>query len=323
MWHSSSGSDFATVRLNIDPLPMMNGRCQPGLSASAHLGQLDRAVRMFVAADLAVIMDVHPAPRLQASTGRDDRVVSDFAELWRDLASHFAGVDPERLFYGVLNEPEFEVLPVERRAGEACRYDSSGGGAYGHRAGRRWSAVDDLLALEPVADGMSSITPLLRADGVHAPGRRLGSAFWRHLAHDRGGRGDAARPLPRLWLRRYGHERWSASRIAMEIAQVAAWATKHNVRVIVQTSSGCTVRWPIRPIARRGSPTLRVALERHTNRRTMWDYAGDFGVVRRAAWGRIVDAAVISALVLQPTASRGSAGGGGGGRSGTSHRWAG
>ena len=95
------------MRLNIDPLPMMNAD-SAGIVRGAHLAQLDRAVRMFVAADLAVIMDVHPHHDFKRALERDDRTVERFAEFWRDLASHFAGVGPERLFYEVLNEPEFE-----------------------------------------------------------------------------------------------------------------------------------------------------------------------------------------------------------------------
>ena len=303
---------FRHVRLNIDPLPMMNADAA-GIIRGAHLAQLDRAVRMFVAADLAVIMDVHPHHDFKRALERDDRVVERFAEFWRDLASHFAGVDPERLFYGVLNEPEFE--DGYRWSGVQAKLVATIRQAAGHTVivtGRRWSAVDDLLALEPVADGNVVYNFHFYAPSVFThQGAAWGSAFWRHLGAvpypstpENVSALAATLPghRPRLWLLRYGHERWSASRIAMEIAQVAAWATKHNVRV---TCNEFGVYRALADPADRATwiTDVRVALERHRIGWTMWDYAGDFGVVAGPPGGRIVDAAVISALGLQPTAS--------------------
>ena len=243
---------FRHVRLNIDPLPMMNADAA-GIVRGAHLAQLDRAVRMFVAADLAVIMDVHPHHDFKRALERDDRVVERFAEFWRDLASHFAGVDPERLFYGVLNEPEFE--DGYRWSGVQAKLVATIRQAAGHTVivtGRRWSAVDDLLALEPVADGNVVYNFHFYAPSVFThQGAAWGSAFWRHLAHSRrrcqatflgygcfdtdtSGGAHPASP----WRSR----RW----------QPGPRSTMSGLRA---TSSGCTVRWPIRPIARRGSPT--------------------------------------------------------------------
>ena len=83
----------------------------------------------------------------------------------------------------------------------------------------------------------------------------------------------------------------------MEIEQVAAWASKHKVRVT------CNEFGVYRVLAEPGDRTkwitdVRAALERHRIGWTMWDYAGDFGLVSGQPGTRVVDAAVLSALGL-------------------------
>jgi hypothetical protein len=83
----------------------------------------------------------------------------------------------------------------------------------------------------------------------------------------------------------------------MEIDQVAAWASTHNVRVT------CNEFGVYRALADPKDRTkwitdVRVALERHRIGWTMWDYAGDFGLVSGQPGSRVVDAAVVSALGL-------------------------
>jgi hypothetical protein len=83
----------------------------------------------------------------------------------------------------------------------------------------------------------------------------------------------------------------------MEIEQVAAWARKHNVRVM------CNEFGVYRALADPGDRAkwisdVRVALERHRIGWTMWDYAGDFGLVSGQPGSRVVDASVLSALGL-------------------------
>jgi endoglucanase len=299
---------FRHVRLSVDPLPMMSAD-SAGIVRGEHLAQLDRAVRMLIAQDLAVIVDVHPQRDFKKALERDDRQAHRFAEFWRDLAAHLAGVDAERLFFEVLNEPEFE--DGYRWSGMQARLVATIRQAAAKHTvivtGHRWSAVDDLLALEPVADANVIYNFHFYAPQVFThQGAVWGSTFWRYLrgvpypsTPEKVSSLAATLPdhLPRLWLLRYGHERWSASRIDMEIEQVAAWAIKHSVRVT------CNEFGVYRALADPGDRTkwiadVRVALERHRIGWTMWDYAGDFGAVSGQPGSRGVDAAVVSALGL-------------------------
>jgi hypothetical protein len=106
--------------------------------------------------------------------------------------------------------------------------------------------------------------------------------------------------LTRLYLTRYGHERWSAERIEAEIGEAAAWAARHNARVICN-EFGVYRRWA-RPSDRaRWIGDVRAALERHGIGWTMWDYAGDFGIVTRQADQVVAENDVVRALGLPVT----------------------
>jgi endoglucanase len=145
---------FRHVRLSVDPSPMVNPD-SVGIVRGEHLVQLDRAVRMLIEQDLAVIVDVHPQRDFKKALERDDRQADRFAEFWRDLARHFSGLDADRLFFEVLNEPEFD--DAYRWSGVQAKLVATIRQAAAKHTvivtGRRWSAVDDLPALDPVADG--------------------------------------------------------------------------------------------------------------------------------------------------------------------------
>ena len=299
---------FRHVRLSVDPSPMVNAD-SAGIVRGEYLVQLERAIKMLIAQDLAVIVDVHPTRDFKKALERDDRQIERFAEFWHDLARHFSGLDDDRLFFEVLNEPEFE--DGYRWSGVQSKLVATIRQATAKHTvivtGRRWSTVDDLLALPPVAD--SNVIYNFHFYTPHVfthQGAVWGSTFWRYLSRvpypstpENVTSVAATLPdhLPRLWLLRYGHERWSPARITMEIEQVAAWASKHNVRVM------CNEFGVYRALADPGDRAkwisdVRVALERHRIGWTMWDYAGDFGLVSGQPGSRVVDASVLSALGL-------------------------
>jgi endoglucanase len=299
---------FRHVRLSVDPSPMVNPD-SAGIVRGDHLAQLERAIKMLIAQDLAVIVDVHPSSDFKKALERDDRQVDRFVEFWYDLARQFSGLDDERLFFEVLNEPEF--VDGYRWSGVQAKLVATIRQAAAKHTvivtGRRWSTVDDLLALAPVADENVIYNFHFYAPHVFThQGAVWGSTFWRYLSkvpypstpeNVASVAGTLPDHLPRLWLLRYGHERWSAARIAMEIEQVAAWASKHNVRVT------CNEFGVYRALADPGDRAkwisdVRVALERHRIGWTMWDYAGDFGLVSGQPGSRVVDASVLSALGL-------------------------
>jgi endoglucanase len=300
---------FDHARLPVDPAPFFTP-ANVEIVQRDRLQQLERAIRMIVDADLAVVLDIHPNADFKKALGRDDGQVARFADFWRDLVRQFATLPVDRIVFEILNEPEFEdryrwsgvqakLLASIRQAAPRHTVIVSGHG---------WASIEELLSLEPLRDANVIYNfHFYRPHIFTHQGAPWGRAFWRHLA---------AVPYPssaenvapiagvttddvsRLLVTRYGHEQWNGLRIRAEIQQAADWAKQRNVRVMcnefgvyrrVATASD-RVRW----IA-----DVRTALEMHGIGWTMWDYAGDFGLVTKQAEQIVVDEPLVSALGLR------------------------
>jgi endoglucanase len=105
--------------------------------------------------------------------------------------------------------------------------------------------------------------------------------------------------VSKLLVTRYGYEQWSGARIRAEIAQIAAWAKKWDVRVMCN-EFGVYRRVATASDRMRWIADVRTALELHGIGWTMWDYAGDFGLVTKQAGQVVVDDLIVSALGLGP-----------------------
>jgi endoglucanase len=299
---------FDHLRLSVDPAPMWRS-AEADVIAAEHFGALHQAVAMILAHGLAVIVDIHPSSDYKKQLQTDDAHVEAFVEFWRTLARNLAGTDPERVFLEVLNEPEFRDSyrwgGIQAKLAAAIRR-----GAPEHTiiaTGHRWSAIDDLLILEPLADRNVVYTFHFYAPALFThQGATWGLGYWRHLrdlpypaspAELPGMTAGVPDDLSRLYLTRYSHERWGAERIEAEIGLAAAWAARHNVRVTC-TEFGVYRRWARPPDRARWIGDVRAALERHGIGWTMWDYAGDFGLVTKQAGQILAEDAVVRALGL-------------------------
>ena len=304
---------FDHVRLSVDPALLFTP-ANVEIVQRDRLQELERAIRMIIDVDLAVVIDMHPTPDFKKALARDDSYVERFADFWRDLAGRFAGLPVERVVFEILNEPEFEdryrwsgvqaKLLAVRQA--APRYTAI---VSGHRS----ASIEELLSLEPVRDAnvIYNFHFYLPQIFTHQ-GAAWGRPFWRHLAAvPYPSSADNVAPVAdglsddvsRLLVTRYGYEQWSGARIRAEIQQVAVWAKKRNVRVTCNefgvyrrvAPAGDRVRW----IA-----DVRTALEMHGIGWTMWDYAGDFGLVTKQSGQIVVDQPIVSALGLGSDATR-------------------
>jgi len=305
---------FDHARLSVDPALLFTP-VNVEIVQRDRLQELERAIRMIIDADLAVVIDMHPTPDFKKTLARDDSYVERFADFWRDFAGRFAGLPVERVVFEILNEPEFEdryrwsgvqakLLAGIRQAAPRHTVIVSG-----HRS----ASMDELLNLEPVRDPsvIYSFHFYLPQIFTHQ-GAAWGRPFWRHLAAvPYPSSADKVAPVAdvlsddvsRLLVTRYGYEQWNGARIRAEIQQVAAWAKKRNVRVMCNefgvyrrvAPAGDRVRW----IA-----DVRAALEMHGIGWTMWDYAGDFGLVTKQSGQIVVDEPVVSALGLGSDATR-------------------
>jgi endoglucanase len=305
---------FDHARLSVDPALLFTP-ANVEIVQRDRLQELERAIRMIIDADLAVVIDMHPTPDFKKALARDDSYVERFADFWRDVAGRFAGLPVERVVFEILNEPEFEdryrwsgvqakLLAGIRQA--APRHTAI---VSGHRS----ASIEELLSLEPVRDAnvIYNFHFYLPQIFTHQ-GAAWGRPFWRHLAAvPYPSSSDNVAPVAdalsddvsRLLVTRYGYEQWSGARIRAEIQQVAAWAKKRNVRVTCNefgvyrrvAPAGDRVRW----IA-----DVRTALEMHGIGWTMWDYAGDFGLVTKQSGQIVVDQPIVSALGLGSDATR-------------------
>ena len=294
---------FDHVRLPIDPEWVFAG----GELKAEPMARLDRTVKELNDAGLAVILDVHPEEKYKAGLGRGDEGVARFGALWVALAGHFAGTDPERVFFEVMNEPTLEdgyrwqgiqarVVAVIR--GAAPRHTVLATAA-------QWSSVADTLRLEPVRDENVIYTfheynPMWFTH----QGATWGMPEWVGLRgvpypsteeNVQGVVKGAENERVKRAMERYGKERWGAERIAQEIGTVADWAAKRGVPLYcgefgafkVYSEPGMRDAW-IRDV--------RTALEARHIGWAMWDYQTEFGVVMKTGGETTVDPGVAKAL---------------------------
>jgi hypothetical protein len=301
---------FDHVRFTVEPAPLFQ-EARPAELNQDYLKHLDAALDMLTGAGLAVVFDLHPSDEFKLRMRADGRFVAALAEFWRALARHLSARDPERLLLEIVNEPMVEDtyrwMGVQARLASAVR-----AGAPRHTivaTGARWSSVEQLLLIEPLAD-----RNVVYAFHFYEPhtfthqGATWGSDFWPYLKNlPYPSSPERVAPLlasveresARAALEDYGEERWDAARVEREIARAAGWARRHGVALTCNefgvyrayTAPQDRLRW---------LADVRAALERHGIGWAMWDYAGGFGVaVREKGGGAELDPETAAALGLR------------------------
>lgn len=297
---------FDHVRLSVNPQPMFRAGHADDLPAD-YLGYLDAAVRSILDHGLAVIIDMHPESDFKARLAHEDAFPEQFADFWRALARHYAGTDPDRVFFEILNEPEvndrFRWAGIQTQLAAAIRE-----GAPRHTiiaTGARYSADDELLFLEPLADpnviyNFHFYEPHLFTH----QGATWGVNYWHEIdglryPSDFQSAKEAASRIAdepnQLYVMRYGMEHWNTARIEMEVSQVAVWAKRRGVAVT------CNEFGVYRKAPDRATwiSDVRTALEKYGMGWTMWDYSGGFGVVVKENGKAVPDEAILHALGLR------------------------
>ena len=301
---------FDHVRLSIDPQPMMASH-RPDEIPAEYLVYVDAAVKMILDQGLAVVIDLHPESEFKARLAKDDSFVQEFADFWRALARHYSTWDAERVFFEILNEPEFSDRyrwwGVQTKVAAALRE-----GAPKHTiiaAGARWSDDDDLVFIEPLRDPNVIYNFHFYEPHIFThQGATWGAYSWHwvkglHYPSSPESAAKVAAGVPdavdRLAVVRYGQDHWDATRIDAEIAQVAEWGRQRGVPVV------CNEFGVFRDYADSRDREawihdVRTALERHGMGWTMWDYSGNFGVVTRKDGRSVPDEITVRALGLTP-----------------------
>jgi endoglucanase len=301
---------FDHVRLSIDGDELLRNAPAGGLNA-VFLAELDTAVNTMLKDDLRVIVDVHPSDEFKRQLRTSDAAVARFYALWSALAAHYAQRDPDRLFFEVLNEPEFDDAQqwaaVQTRAIAAIRQTAPRHTIIA-TAGR-YSGLTDLLTLEPVTDPnviytfhdyepfafthqgatwtMEQVRPLRRVPYPSSPENIAQSVSQEQQLIDQ------------HWVNSYGLDRWDAARIRSELSFAGKWVALHHVPVY------CGEFGVYQAFA---DPAMRVAWLRDTRTAleeqgigwAVWDYQGSFAVVAKTNGKAAPVPAVATALGLQP-----------------------
>jgi endoglucanase len=299
---------FDHVRLSVDPQPMMVSH-RPDEIPAEYLGYLDSAVKMILDQGLAVVIDLHPESDFKARLAKDDSFVQEFADFWRALARHYSTWDEDRLFFEILNEPEFSDryrwYGVQAKLAATIRE-----GAPQHTmiaAGAHWSNNDELVFLQPLRDpNMIYNFHFYEPHIFTHQGAMWGAYFWHWVkglrypsSPESAAKVAASVPdaVDRLVVIRYGQDHWDAARIDAEITQVAEWARQHGVPVVCNEFG--VYRAYADPRDRQAwIHDVRTALERHGMGWTMWDYSGSFGVVTKKDGRTMPDERTLRALGL-------------------------
>jgi aryl-phospho-beta-D-glucosidase BglC (GH1 family) len=300
---------FDHVRLSVDPQPMFRTN-RPDEIPAEYLGYLDAAVKMILDQGLAVVVDIHPDTDFKEKLTRDDVFVQQFADFWRALAKHYASLDPDRVFFEIINEPEitdpYRWQGIQNKLAAAIRE-----GAPQHTiiaTGAKYSNDDQLLLLEPLRDPNVIYNFHFYYPHIFThQGATWGAYYWHwvkglHYPSTPESAAQTAAKVPdatdRLAVIRYGYDRWDATRIDAEIQQVAAWAAQRGVPAVCNEFG--VYRQYADPRDRAAwVHDVRTSLERHGIGWTIWDYSGSFGVVTKTNGQAVRDQVVLKALGLK------------------------
>jgi endoglucanase len=300
------GFDHVRFTLNCEP---MFRRGQADRIPPEYLAMVDAAVKMILDQGLAVIIDIHPETDFKQKLVADDSFVEQFEDYWRQLARHYSTLDSDKVFFEILNEPEFRDryrwMGVQARLARAIRE-----GAPQHTiiaAGANWSSSNELLFMEPLHD--SNVIYNFHFYDPHIfthQGATWSTNFQHYLSNlpypatPENVRAAAAQipdPVNRQTVIRYGLDQWNAARIDAEIAEVAAWAKRWNVPLTCNEFG--VYRGTSHPADRAAwLHDVRSALEKYGIGWTMWDYAGGFAVVNRKDGVTSPDEITLKALGL-------------------------
>jgi len=314
MWNTPAdvalikAAGFDHVRLSVNPKPMMDA-LEGDDGGAEYFGYLDAAVKMILDAGLSVELDMHPDSDFKSALAKDDEAVERFADFWRAVARHYSSWDPERVFFEILNEPEFQDAyrwyGVEAMLAGAIRQ-----AAPAHTilaSGARWDDDDDMLFLEPLRDpNVIYVFHFYEPHIFTHQGATWGDYYWHwlkglHYPSQPENAAQVAIAVPearnRLFVIRYGQDHWDAARIEVEINQAAEWARQRGVPLVCNEFG--VYRDYSEPQDRSAwIKDVRTSLEHHNIGWAMWDYSGGFGVVTKKNGKAKLDEVTVRALGL-------------------------
>jgi aryl-phospho-beta-D-glucosidase BglC (GH1 family) len=308
------GFDHIRLSMDADPLTLWE---QGHPSGREFMAELDKVVAKATGEGLAVILDVHPESKYKQTLLQGTDGVNAFVSLWKALAEHFKGADPNLVFFEIMNEPEqpdvYRWQGIESTVAQAIRQVAPQHTIIA--AGARWSGLQDLLQLSPM--GMDNVIYTFHDYDPFTFTHQ--GATWT-MPEVRPLRGvpypsspEAIEPIlaqePTLagqwFVEEYGLDRWDAARVDAEIAFAEKWGKQYRVPVY------CGEFGVHRPYAKpddraRWTHDMRMAFERHGIGWAMWDYQANFGVVTKSGGVTTPDRQMLDALGLTAPETEGA-----------------
>ena len=266
---------------------------------------LDLAMNAGMAVDFVVFPKDDYKQRLSTQSGADR-----FLLLWRVLAKHFAGRDPNRFFFELMNESEeqdpYRWIGLEAATVHAIREIDSRHTIIA--SGAHYDSLGDLLATETLSD-----PDILYTFHFYEPypfthqGATWGSVEWNYYKDipypaDSSQIAEHLKNIPddsaRYQLYLYGAEDWNASAIKKRIEFAAAWGRARHVPII------CNEFGAFRDTATKESRArylhdVRTSLEQSDIGWAVWDWSGNFGLVTHKADSIVPDPLDVDALGLK------------------------
>jgi hypothetical protein len=301
---------FDNVRLSIDAVPLEQyPHGADGLNAD-FTGRLDRAVDAILSNGMAVTIDLHPEDSYKQQLRMDNSAVDRMVALWRRLAAHYAGRDPDRVFFEILNEPEvndpYRWAGIQARVAAAIREVAPTNTIIA--TGPNYSDIPDLLSLVPLEDG--NVIYNFHFYDPHEfthQGATWGPTWWRYehgipYPSVEDNMEELVNEVPsraeRFQLENYFLDHWDADHIHRLIDEAAGWAQANHVPLI---SNEFGVFRRADPVSRLNwIRDVRTAFEADGIGWAMWDYHNGFGVAVRGKDGKsVVDPQTVEALGLK------------------------
>ena len=302
---------FDNVRISIDPDALEHWPTDADGFNADFVARLDKAVDTVLADGLAVEIDVHPDENFKAALRSGDDGVNRLVMLWQKLAKHYAGRDPERVFFEVLNEPEvhdaYRWQGILERTAAAIRAAAPRNTIIA--AGTNWSDIWDLAALHPLADGNVIYNfHFYEPHEFTHQGAFWGEWWWRYThgvkyPSDESQMNEILAQTPdavsRYRMKLYFLDHWDAHRMKLLMDEAAAWG-KANHAPITCNEFGAYRDHADAQSRMNWIRDVRTAMEEDGIGWTMWDYRGGFGVVwKQDGAPARVDEQVVEALGLK------------------------
>lgn len=278
-------SGVGHIRVPVSPLVF--APVPPAWQASV-LKRLDSTVCAAVAADLGVIIDLHPFESLQPEGGTTEQVATRLKLVWRQLAARYATASPDHVFFEMLNEPKLadgvqwaamqaDLLQTIRSVAPANTVIATAS---------PWSTAAALSALTPLPDrnvayAFHFYTPMIfthQAASWAIPSyETIRSLEFPSTVDNVAAVSTKTDPSLRSQLAWYGDNFHDASLMNTEIDLASAWS-RSNGTVVVSTEFGVFNTATPREARANWLGVVRAKLESAGIGWTVWEYKGGWGI---------------------------------------------